>query len=188
MAFLKRRWLSVLVGPLTAVLCAPAASAQAVASENDIKAAFLYNFARYVVWPETAFADGDFRLCVAADRQFIASLDAIIAGESIEGRPVVRHTPATPEAAQSCHILFVGRGEPLAYRLFSSLEGKPVLLVGDAPDFLDQGGMVTFVREADRVRFDVDVTVAGQAGLTISSRLLRVARRVISPQPGTGVQ
>ena len=184
MAFLRRRWLSVLVGPLTAVLCAPPASAQAVASENDIKAAFLYNFARYVVWPETAFADGDFRLCVAADRQFIASLDAIIAGESIEGRPVVRHTPATPEAAQSCHILFVGRSElTLAYELIDGLEGAPVLIVGDDPEFLDQGGMVTFVRDHDRIRFDVELSVAERAGLVISSRLLRVARRVLAPEP-----
>ena len=188
MAILTRHRLGVLAGTLAAVLFSAPAPAQPAVAESDIKAAFLYNFAKYVVWPDTAFANGDFHLCVAADRQFVASLDAIIAGETIEGRQVTRLTPTTPEAARSCHILFVGRGEPLAYRLYSSLERLPVLLVGDAPDFLDQGGMVTFVREGDRVRFDVDVTVAEQAGLTISSRLLRIARRVLSPQPGTGLQ
>ncbi|MEO8259417.1 MAG: YfiR family protein [Acidobacteriota bacterium] len=152
--------------------------------EDDVKAAFLYNFAKYVAWPEESFPSGAFHVCVFADESFVKSLDAIIAGETIDGRSVTRLVPISPEAARSCHILFVGGGEAGRIdRLLAAVKGAHVLTVGDTFDFLSRGGVVTFVRDGERVRFDVSVAQAQRAGLTISSRLLRVARRV---SPGAG--
>jgi hypothetical protein len=148
--------------------------------ENEVKAAFLYNFAKYVEWPPAAFdADGTFRLCVLADAAFLKHVDAIVAGETIDGRKVIRQTPAAADSARACQILFVGRGElDRAERLLSAVQGAPVLTVSDAPNFLNRGGTIAFTREGDRVRFDVNLTEAQRSGLSISSRLLRVARRV----------
>jgi hypothetical protein len=190
MAILTPRSLAVVAHAIAATLLAGeglAAQPSAVV-ENDIKAAFLYNFAKYVEWPETAFSSGDFRVCVVADGSFQKSVDDIIAGESVAGRPVTRREPATPEAARSCNILFVGRGEPRrAEQLLLAVKGANVLTVGDGAEFLTRGAAVTFVREGDRVRFDVNIGEAQRAGLTISSRLLRVARRVVPlPAPGSG--
>jgi YfiR/HmsC-like len=153
--------------------------------EDDIKAAFLYNFAKYVEWPDTAFPTGAFRVCVIADASFVKSVGDIIAGETIAGRPVTREAPSTPEEARSCNILFVGRGNAgRADQLLAAVRDSHVLTVGDSADFLTHGGVVTFVREGDRVRFDVNVGEAQRAGLTVSSRLLRVARRVSTTGPG----
>lgn len=182
MAVLNRR-LGGVAGCAFAMMVAATAAVSAQsdgAAEADIKAAFLYNFAKYVEWPSAADAAGDFRVCVTGDRALIASLDAIIAGETIGGRRVVRQTTTSVAAAKGCHILFLDDVIPERADLYlESLDGSPILTVGDAPDFLDRGGMIGFVRDGDRVRFDVEASVVQRAGLTMSSRLLRVARRVL---------
>jgi hypothetical protein len=186
MAILKRRPFAFVRRTIVVALLATArldAQSGAVAEDN-IKAAFLYNFAKYVEWPETAFPTGAFRVCVVADAGFVKMVDDIIAGETLAGLPVMRRTPSSPDEARSCNILFVGRAEGRrADPLLVAVRGSHVLTVGDTADFLTHGGVVTFVREGDRVRFDVNVGEAQRAGLTISSRLLRVARRV-SAGPG----
>jgi hypothetical protein len=191
MAVLKPRRAAFVRGTLAGTLAMTllasgrlAAQAAGVPIEDAIKAAFLYNFAKYVEWPDTAFQTGDFHVCVVADAAFVKSVDDIIAGETIGGRSVIRQTPSTPELARSCHILFVGRGETgRVDQLLAAVKGAPVLTVGDGADFLKHGGVVTFVTDGDRVRFDVNVAVAQTEGLTISSRLLRVARHVSLPEP-----
>lgn len=181
MAILRRREL-VLLALLSGVRLAAQSGANV---ENEIKAAFLYNFAKYVEWPAVAFPTPEFRLCVLADASFEKSVDDIIAGETIAGRPVKRHTPDTPDAVRACHILFIGRAEAgRAGELLATLKGAPVFTVGDTPEFLSLGGVVTFVREGDRIRFDVSLGEAQKSGLIISSRLLRVARTVAPGGPG----
>jgi hypothetical protein len=184
MAILRLRTL-VLVTALMALLPARPAAQAGPSVENDIKAAFLYNFAKYVEWPRSAFPSPEFHLCVLADAAFEKSIEDLIAGETIAGRRVKREAPATLEAARACHILFIGRTEMgRAGELLAALKGSHVFTVGDTPDFLALGGVVTFVREGDRVRFDVSLGEAHRAGLTISSRLLRVARTVAPGGPG----
>jgi hypothetical protein len=189
MAILKRGGLVLVSWTIAVALLVPVqAMAPAQAGpvlENDVKAAFLYNFAKYVEWPDTAFPTGTFRLCVIASTDFVRRVDETIAGETIAGRPVTRESPASPEGARGCNILFVARGEPgRAGQLLDAVRGSHVFTVGETPDFLSQGGVVTFVREGDRVRFDVNLGEAQRAGLTISSRLLRVARTVSPNGPG----
>ena len=150
--------------------------------ESEVKAAYLYNFSKYVEYPASAFTGedaGTFRICVLADPGFVKAVDAIIVGETIDGRTVTRQIPDSAGAARACHILFVGRAEmDRAQQLLAAVEHAPVLTVGDAGDFLKRGGAIAFIRDGDRVRFDVNVTEAHRGGLEISSRLLRVARRV----------
>jgi hypothetical protein len=177
----RRAWFH---GVLLTALMATAAAQSLPVGEEDIKAAFLYNFAKYVDWPDSAFPSNAFRLCVIADPGFVKRVEDIIAGESISGRPVTLQVPSTPDTAASCHILFVGRAAPdRTAELLVAVKGAHVLTVGETGDFLTRGGIVTFIRDGDRVRFDVDVGEARQAGLTISSRLLRVARKVSPSVP-----
>jgi hypothetical protein len=168
--------------PLLAVVTTAALSFSGQAAgqqtiEKDVKAAYLYNFAKFVEWPEPANTSNRFQICVVGDPAFATALDGIINGETTGGRPFVRVEPASPGAARDCQILFIGgqardQGTPL----IDAVRRLPVLTVGEAPGFLEQGGTIRFVTEAGRVRFDISPAAADRAGLKISSKLLRVAR------------
>jgi hypothetical protein len=156
-----------------------AAAAQRTAtSEDNIKAAFLYNFTKFIQWPPVADT-APFRLCTVAEPAFGTAVDRIIEGESVAGRSIVRTSPATPEAARGCHILFLGRLEnDRAERWITTLRGTPVLVVGESRGVWDQGAHINFVLDGNRVKFDVNTDATTEAGLHVSSKLLRVAREV----------
>jgi hypothetical protein len=150
------------------------------ALENDVKAAFLYNFTKFVEWPTSPAQNSEpFRICVVADDEFVRSVDRIIEGETVLGRRLVRTIPQSTQDARACAILYVSRatGER-GTRLTSAVRDVPVLTVGDSPRFLEQGGAIGFVVENSRVRFDVSASSIQRAGLKVSSKLLRVARSV----------
>jgi hypothetical protein len=149
----------------------------------DLKAAFLFNFTRFVQWPDGIPPASDpFRLCVIADPATTTLIERTMQGESVHGRPSQTTVPASADEARSCQILFVGRSEAgRAAPLLDAIRDLPVLTVSDAARFATRGGMIEFVREEDRVRFDVNLEAAKRCGLNISSRLLRVARNVEGP-------
>ena len=180
MAVLKRRPLGIGI-LLAAVFCTATVAEQRTSSgEDDIKATFLFNFTKFVEWPSPPAAE-PFRLCVVAEPAFGASVDRIVAGEAAQGRPIVRVTPATPDAARNCEMLFIGRNEAdRVDRWIAAVRSMPVLVVGESRGFCEHGGHINFVVEDNHVRFDVNRDAASRAGLTISSKLLRIARQVLS--------
>lgn len=184
MALLTGRLRGVLAGLVAAAVMCPAARAQEV-TEPDVKAAFLYNFTRFVEWPEDPSSPPpSFRLCVVADHETTAAVQRAMEGESVDGRPVETFVPASAADVRDCRILFVGRTEmPKGGRMLEAVRGRPVLTVSDADRFVTRGGTIGFIREGSRVRFDVNVGTAKRAGLTISSRLLQVARKVEGQRP-----
>jgi hypothetical protein len=181
MAFLTKAPIAVLIAlwcvglrPMTRL------QAQAQTLEPDVKAAFLYNFTKYIDWPSGAFPDNadPFRMCVLSDEEFARKVQAIVEGESAKGRSLQLVKPELSEL-QRCHILFVGRQDiDKASAAIAGLSGRPVLIVGDSPKFLDRGGAILFVVEQNRVRFDIDLRATTRARLTVSSKLLRIARNV----------
>jgi hypothetical protein len=149
------------------------------ALEVDVKAAFLYNFTKFVAWPNPTPATEPFRLCVVGDDALRRSLEGTIEGETVDGRALQSLAPRTPEEARACHLLFVGDASgDRASRLLAAVRDAPVLTVSDTADFARRGGGIEFVRENNRLRFDVNVPGAERAGIKVSSRLLKVARRV----------
>ena len=173
--FLRSRAHAVVVA--LCVVC-PMLSAQQ-ALETDVKAAFLYNFTKFVDWPRPPAAAEPFRLCVVSDDALKQSLERTIEGENVNGRPLTSLVPRTPDEARTCQMLFVGHAEgEREARLLSAVRDLPVLTVSDTNDFAVRGGGIEFVRENNRLRFDVNVPGAERAGIKVSSRLLKVARRV----------
>ena len=172
------RWIASLTA--AAGLAAQVSAQTPAISEEELKAVFLFNFAKYVSWPAKAFPEGKLRLCALADASFTRKIDAVIGGETVNGRPVVR--PAAPpiqRIAQTCNILFIGASEQAQVAdVLAAVRATPVLTVGETDAFRARGGMVTFVKDGERVRFDINQTEAERAGLAISSRLLRLARKV----------
>ena len=147
--------------------------------EYEIKAAFLLNFTKFVEWPPAAFADSNslFAICILGRDPFGRTLDDIVEGEVVDGRKLtVRRISETP-TRQTCQLVFFAESVRETRHVLSAL-GPGVLTVGDHENFIRDGGMIGFVIDNRRVRFDINESVAETAGLKLSSKLLNVARSV----------
>ena len=144
----------------------------------EVQAAYLYKFGAFVTWPTPA-AGNTFTICVLGRDPFGQALDRIVQGEALAGQKLLVSRVAGVEQASQCRILFVSSSEEYRVRSILAQVGKlPVLTVSDMPHFVDRGGMIQFVLEDGRVRFEANPTSAEQAGLTLSSQLLKVASAV----------
>jgi len=146
--------------------------------EYQVKAAFLLNFTRFVEWPPGAFEStaSAFVICILGDDPFGNVLDQVVEGESVGGHRVAVRRIRRPKTA-GCHILFIPAGEKDTGATVGSLE-TGVLTVGEGAGFLKEGGIIAFVLQERRVRFDVNLRAAAKASLGINARMLAVARSV----------
>jgi YfiR/HmsC-like len=176
-----RRRRVVLSALLALVAAFPVAAVVQDTLENDVKAAFLFNFTKFIEWPALPGPDAEpFRICVMADDRFDRAVDRIIEGETVDGRRLVRSEPQTAQDARACAMLYVGRAAgDRGVRLLGAVRDLPVLTVGDSPLFVQQGGAIQFVLENNRVRFDIGAPAVQRSGLKVSSKLLRIARTVV---------
>ena len=147
--------------------------------ENEIKAAFLYQFGSYIEWPDGTFADDREPLVIGilAGEEIAGPLSEIVRHRTVKGRPVVTRRIEAGEEIDGIHILFIGASlrPSLVGATLERVRGRPVLTVVDAGH---GEGIIRFVIEQDRVRFDVSLDAANDSGIRISSRLLGVARQV----------
>jgi hypothetical protein len=170
---------------LLGAAAAGAAPAGSVASpEYVVKAAFLYRFAQFVEWPSSAFdgPEAPLRFCVFGRDPFGEALDRTTSGESISGRGIDIRRTMSIAGLEDCHLVFVGHSERAhVAAVIERVQHRPVLTVGETQGFAERGGVINFVLEQNRVRFEVNPESARREGLTIASGLLRLARLV-----GTG--
>jgi hypothetical protein len=163
---------------LTVCLLALAVPASAQAPEYDLKAAFLFNFAKFVEWPASAFssARAPLTICVYGEDPFGSTLDTVVQGERVGERSLLVQRPDSLDDLGECHVLFVCRSEKdrLA-EVMTQIEGKPVLTVADTDGFLRAGGVINFILEGSKVRFLIGQEAAERSGLQISSKLMRLA-------------
>jgi hypothetical protein len=149
-------------------------------TDYDVKAAYLYNFGRFIEWPASVTAkSGSFTFCVLGQDPFGPALDTTLAGESIGGKGVSAKRISTPQEAAGCQIVFLSSAEDSRLnKIIEALDKEAVLTVSDMPQFSQRGGMIQFVLEGKKVRFEVNLAAAQRAGLTLSSELLKVATTV----------
>jgi hypothetical protein len=153
-------------------------------SEYLIKAGFIYNFAKLVEWPTTAFAQPDSPIVIGilGNDPFGATLDRIVADKKIDGRGfAVKRVKWSKDLRElkDCNILFVSSSEKdHVDSVVDGMKGLPILTIGDAPGFAKRGGIINFTLEDNKVRFEVNVEAAKHADLSISSRLLTLAKIV----------
>ena len=148
-----------------------------ITDEDQVKAAFLYNFAKFVQWPASGDKSQPLAVCVFGDDTFGEVLQQMIGGKSVQGRDVAVRRLRGEEASRTCHILFISAGEARhTADLLASADGGAVLTIGETPPFLREGGLVRFFVEGNRLRFQVNVEGAQHAGLKISSQLLGIAK------------
>jgi len=151
-----------------------------VPNEYEVKAAFLYNFIKFVDWPQPSKpVQEPLLICVIGDDPFGASLDKIVEGKHANGRSLQVRRFNRADDAKSCEIAFVSASEKTHLRsILEALKGANTLTVGDTPRFAEMGGVINLVLQDNLVHFEINVDAARSHGLTISSRLLGLARIV----------
>jgi len=151
---------------------------QTPSSETLIKAAFLYNFAKFVEWPVDAFADDQtpLTLGILGKDPFGDALETI-RDKSVGGRRLEIKRSKTIQDLEKCHILFISGSEKNRVKMiFNGLKGSNTLTVGDMESFAQRGGIINFISVDKKIRFEINVDAAMQTGLKISSKLLKLAR------------
>lgn len=177
--FRSRLLLALFLG---VVLHPRSSSAQQVRpTEFQVKAAYLYNFGKFVRWQaSTASATDSFEICVIGKNPFGSALEGTVAGEKIDGKTLIARNISNPQEASRCRILFISESEEGHLKSILGIAKQfGELTVSDIPDFAERGGMIEFLSQDGKIRFEVNLTPAREAGLTVSSELLKVAVKVI---------
>ena len=175
-----REWVPIIA--LVFVSLCPYVSYAQIVSEDQVKAAYLYNFAKFVEWPAGQFMSpsAPIRLCVLGNPAIEFELDQVIKGRNIAGRPIAILAVHNGDQISGCQILFVDSSEDRQARhIIEVLRDKGVLTVGETEGFIEKGGIINFVVQDDHIQFEVNHKAANQSGLHVSSRLLSVARHVV---------
>jgi hypothetical protein len=145
--------------------------------ESRVKAAFLFNFTKFVTWPETAFGNSRSPLVLAVfDPELYAAVSESLAGRQVGGRVLEVCKVAGIDEALDSHLLFIGAAEASRLdKLLAAVADRPILTVSDIDGFAARGGMVELFKEERKLRFGVRLAAVRKAGLNISSEVLRLA-------------
>jgi hypothetical protein len=171
-------------------LIASLASAQNRMSEYDVKAAYLFNFGKFVRFApsDAAIKRQSFDFCIVGEDPLGNTLDELTANEQLDGKPVRVVRLKTAAEARGCALAYVSASEGTRIRTdLDALRGEAVLTVSDAANFLHSGGMIQFVVVSNHVRFAVNLDAVRSAQISLSSELLRVAISV-NGEPPAGVR
>jgi hypothetical protein len=160
----------------------------ATTREYQVKAAFLFHFTQFAEWPEETFKDANSPLtyCTIGEDPFHESLDAALNGKTIGARSLRVQHFKQPRDMRGCHVLFIAAEEKKFFpAILASVKGNSVLTVGESEHFVQDGGMIGFCLEGNKLRFEINLESAQKAKLRISSKLLALAKTVIGSQGGT---
>jgi hypothetical protein len=173
------RALAVALLAFLVCLAEPApARAETAVSEYELKAAFLYNFAKFVEWPGGAGTSAPLCFGIVGHDPFGPTLDRLLAGKTIHDRPITIRRFPDADAVTPCDLLFVSAQS--ADAIPRETYSRPgVLAVGETDGFLADGGAIAFSMEGNKLRFSVNAAACERARLKLSSQLLKLARRVV---------
>jgi hypothetical protein len=146
-------------------------------TDHQVKAAYLYEFGKFVQWPARAGESkhDPFNICILGENPFGTALDSP-SGQTINGQGVVIRQISKTQDSEECRVLFVAASEEKHVSIIlAALQKLPILTVSDMPHFLNRGGMIQFLMRDSKVRFQVNRTATERVGLILSSELLKVA-------------
>ncbi|MEK6707127.1 MAG: YfiR family protein [Bdellovibrionota bacterium] len=200
-------WVLILILTATNIVHA-AQAAPETNREYQIKAAFLYNFVKFTDWPGEPAADSNepntvdsnepITIGIIGEDPFGNAFEPV-KNERIKGRKIVlkrfkgleesKQSSEQIENVKKCHLLFICRSQKEQLgEIIDVVKDRPVLTVADMGGFLESGGVINFILEEKKVRFEINLTAARHAGLRISSRLLRLAKRIVREKPFEGAR
>ncbi|MBI5468976.1 MAG: YfiR family protein [Deltaproteobacteria bacterium] len=176
----------LVLGPLLFLALLASSPACAQTPEYDVKAAFLYNFARFVEWPENSFPDQNspIVLCIIGDDSFGDALEPIME-KGVAGRKLVIRRSSGVENVKGCHMAFISVSEKGRLpEMLNAFKDSSILTVSDIERFARRGGMIGFITIGNKIRFEINTDAAGLSNLRISSKLLRLATDVLNSKEG----
>jgi len=177
MSILRKAVRQSFIVPLMACSTFFVSAQTTVVPEYRLKAVFLYNFTQFVEWPTNSFSSDNAPMVIGilGTDPFGSYLEETVAGEKINGHPLlVQHFNTIGEVG-ACQILFINVADTKEReQIIATLKGRNILTVSDAPDFLHQGGMIRFFTKQDKIKLQVNLAVTKTANLVISSKLLRL--------------
>jgi hypothetical protein len=177
---------ALVVVTMCGVAAMPRAAAGQTVSGSALKAAFLYNFVKFVEWPAAAADSEPLVMCVTGDSGVATALDDMVRGRTVDGRRVVVRRVRIDVSARACQLLYVsGLDGAAAATLIGQISGSAVLTASDMENFARLGGVAEFFVDADRMRFAINVDSAQRAGLRVSSKLLGLAKIVRDDASGS---
>ena len=178
-----RAWFAAALLTLASLALLPL-PARAQFGEYEVKAAFLANFTQFVKWPAAAFSEtgAPFANGILGNDPFGGALEKIVKGQTVAGRKIVIRRGRRAEELRNCQVVFIAKSERAnGSAIVASLAGTHVLTVGEHDGFVKQGGAIGFTSGGGKVGFEINNGAARSAGLEISSRLLKLAGRVLGP-------
>ncbi|HUI76802.1 MAG TPA: YfiR family protein [Bryobacteraceae bacterium] len=191
MALLTKAWwrLLAVVAALASVSGLASCDDAQEPVEYEVKAAFLYNFAKFVQWPsDAAGASASLRLCILGRDPFGSLLEKALTGRTVGEKPIEIGRAAEARQLSTCQVVFISSSERTqAAAIVATLSARPILTVSEIPGFAALGGMVNFYIEDRRIRFEINPKAAARSGLRISSQLLKLAR-VVDAKPQGNAQ
>jgi hypothetical protein len=167
-----------------ATAAAPGHASDRLVAEYQMKAAYLYNFAKFVDWPATSFSSPTAPLVIGiyGDDPFGDAIDAVVRSKRTNGHPVITRRSVRMQDLRACHIVFVGPSREPVEAALAQLADRPVLTVGESEHFLRAGGIVQISVADGRLALTIDLANAVKANLTLSANLLRLAQVVNGPR------
>lgn len=148
--------------------------------EYEVKAAFLYQFTKFIEWPATRASDS-LTVCIFGNDPFGETLDELEAENGTAARIQIRRIEKLSDI-DACHLLFISHtNQDKAFEIVREAEGKNVVTVSEIGGFIQRGGMINFVRQGNKIRFEINQKQAQKEGINISSKLLSLALKVITP-------
>lgn len=155
--------------------------AETLVSETQIKAAFIYNFTKFVEWPSDAFPSkgNPITIGILGETPLAAELVVIVEGRKVNGRSIVVTAVRTPDDVASLQMLFVSAAEDASLGAFApAIVDGALLTVGESPAFAAANGAIVFVRQNGKLRFEINMTAAEHARLKVSGELQKLAAAV----------
>jgi len=170
-----------------AAMPSPARADYQPTSEYQVKAAFLYNFVKFVQWPEEKPADSNdvITIAVIGNHKFGNAFESVKGKKVRDKKVVVKFFPRfdnteDKNAFKKCHLLFICPSEKHHLNDILEIAGKAnILTVADMNGFIDDGGIIQFITQNKKVRFQINLSAAKRAKLKIRSQLLRLAKKVV---------
>jgi YfiR/HmsC-like len=184
MALLRLRNVAIRLAVVALASAAVHANAQEfVTDEYQVKAAFLYNFAKFVEWPSgTLGRSSPIAICVLGQNPFGRVLEDTVSGKTVDGKTFVVRRVSDGKSAALCQILFVSSSERMRLEsMLGELRAGHVLTVGETDAFIDEGGIINLKLDSGKVQIQINVNAADQGGVRISSKLLSLAQIIRKP-------
>lgn len=169
-----KRWLLI---PLLTIPLTGHAYAES-ASEAAVKTAFLYNFFKFIQWPQTADIQNGHNLCTTENDMLGDSLE-VLKNKVIGDKPIVILRGKNLNDLEDCHLVFISTSKNAA-AIIQKLKGLPIVTVGEQPGFIDQGGTINLLQSDNRLNFEINLAAANKNGVHIGAQLLKLAKRVIT--------